>query len=155
GGISAVYTAELEGDEPEGGIDDVLDQTVEVIRARVDSLGVAEPDISRAGNDIIVQLPGISDDERVQEIIGTTAQLEFRPVEEVLLPGDPGYDEGPDCTQPVDEREELEPDASGIVCGAPTEGAAAEGAEDDDAASSDEVAKYRLGPVALTGEHID
>ncbi|HSK24451.1 MAG TPA: protein translocase subunit SecD [Egicoccus sp.] len=159
GGISAVYTAELEGDEPEGGIDDILDQTVEVIRARVDSLGVAEPDISRAGNDIIVQLPGVSDDERADEIIGTTAQLEFRPVEELLLPGDPGYDEGPDCTQPVDEREELEPEASGIVCGAPSEDGPAEGtddaAADEDAATSGEVTKYRLGPVALTGERID
>lgn len=165
GGISAVYTAELEGDEPEGGIEDILDQTVEVIRARVDSLGVAEPDISRAGNDIIVQLPGISDADRVQEIIGTTAQLEFRPVEEILLPGDPAYDEGPDCTDPVDEREELEPEESGIVCGSPTDGATADGAEDGDAAegedateddaAGDQVEKYRLGPVALTGERIE
>jgi protein-export membrane protein SecD len=151
GGISAVYTAELEGDEPEGGIDDILDQTVEVIRARVDSLGVAEPDISRAGTDIIVQLPGISDADRVQEIIGTTAQLEFRPVEDILSPGDPGYDEGPDCTQPVDEREEVAPDASGIVCGSPTEGATTDGGDVADV----EVEKYLLGPVALTGERID
>ena len=171
GGISAVYTAELEGEVPEEGIEDVLDQTVEVIRARVDSLGVAEPDISRAGNDIIVQLPGISDAERVQDIIGTTAQLEFRPVQEVLPPGAPGYDEGPDCSQPVDERPEVPADESGLVCGSPTEGATAD-ADDDapedeaagdeaagdeaagDEAAGDEVLKYRVGPVALTGERV-
>ncbi|MFA9445686.1 protein translocase subunit SecD [Egicoccus sp. AB-alg6-2] len=153
GGISAVYTAELEGDEPEEGIDDILDQTVEVIRARVDSLGVAEPDISRAGNDIIVQLPGISDADRVQEIIGTTAQLAFRPVEDILVPGDPAYDEGPDCTAPVDEREELPAEESGILCGSPTDGATP--GDDDDEAALAEVEKYRVGPIALTGERID
>ncbi|MFA9429230.1 protein translocase subunit SecD [Egicoccus sp. AB-alg2] len=153
GGISAIYTAELQGDEPEEGIDDILDQTVEVIRARVDSLGVAEPDISRAGNDIIVQLPGISDAERVQEIIGTTAQLAFRPVEAVIPPGDPDYEEGPDCAAPVDEREELAAGESGILCGSPTEGASP-GEADEDAAATP-VEKYRVGPVALTGERID
>ncbi|GGI07315.1 protein translocase subunit SecD [Egicoccus halophilus] len=153
GGISAIYTAEIEGEEPEEGLDEILDQTVEVIRARVDSLGVAEPDISRAGTDIIVQLPGISDAERVQEIIGTTAQLAFRPVEEVIPPGAPAHDEGPDCSAPIDEREQLASDESGILCGSPFDGATP--GDPAETAATTPVDKYRVGPVALTGERIE
>jgi protein-export membrane protein SecD len=151
GGISAIYVPELpEGEEVPDDLDEILDQTIEVIRARVDSLGVAEPDISRSGTDVLVQLPGIADADRLREIIGTTAQLTFRPVEEVLSPGAPGYDEGPDCTLPVDEREALADDESGILCGA----------TDVDAVPDPETGeelplKYRVGPAELTGDRID
>jgi len=57
-----------------------LDQAIAIIRNRVDGLGVAEPDISRQGNNIIVQLPGVKDQERALEIVGQTAELRFRPV---------------------------------------------------------------------------
>jgi len=58
----------------------VLDQAIEIIRSRVDALGVAEPDISRQGSSVIVQLPGVKNKDRALELIGTTAQLYFRPV---------------------------------------------------------------------------
>jgi preprotein translocase subunit SecD len=58
----------------------VLKQSVEIIRSRVDALGVAEPDISTQGNSIIVQLPGVKDQRRALEIVGQTAELRFRPV---------------------------------------------------------------------------
>lgn len=75
GGLSVVLTAT--GDVEEG----VLDQTVEIIRNRVDSLGAQEPDISRSGEEnIVVQLPGIRDTDRALDIIGKTAQLRFREV---------------------------------------------------------------------------
>lgn len=78
GGLSVVLTAR---GEVEPG---VLDQTVEIIRNRVDSLGAQEPDISRSGEEnIIVQLPGIRDPDRALEIIGKTAQLRFREVLDV------------------------------------------------------------------------
>ncbi len=60
--------------------DDRLDQAIEVIRNRVDALGVAEPDIARQGDLIIVQLPGVADADRARELIGQTAELQFRPV---------------------------------------------------------------------------
>ncbi|MBW3621170.1 MAG: protein translocase subunit SecD [Actinobacteria bacterium] len=142
GGISAIYSPVLnEGEERPEDFEAVLDETIEVIRARVDSLGVAEPDISRQGEDVLVQLPGLDDPERAQEIIGTTAKLTFRPVEEVLPPGS---EEGPDCTQ---ELTELPEDEGGIVCGASTEGDLAEAALG--------VQKYRVGPAALTGDRIE
>ena len=62
----------------------ILDQSIEIIRSRVDALGVAEPDISRQGSSIIVQLPGVRDQDRALEIVGQTAQLRFRPVLNVL-----------------------------------------------------------------------
>ena len=66
--------------------DDNVEQAKEIIRNRVDALGVAEPDIARQGNTIIVQLPGVKDQQRALEIVGQTAELRFRPVLNVLPP---------------------------------------------------------------------
>ena len=60
--------------------DDALDQTIEIIRNRVDALGVAEPDIARQGSSVIVQLPGVENQQRALELVGDTAELRFRPV---------------------------------------------------------------------------
>jgi preprotein translocase subunit SecD len=60
-----------------------VDQTIEAIRNRVDSLGVSEPVIQQNGmgnNQILVQLPGVDDPGRVREIIQSTARLEIRQV---------------------------------------------------------------------------
>ena len=57
-----------------------LDDSIEIIRKRVDALGVAEPEVARQGNTITVQLPGAKDQAEVLEAVGKTAQLEFRPV---------------------------------------------------------------------------
>jgi preprotein translocase subunit SecD len=59
---------------------DALDVAVDVIRSRVDSLGVAEPEISRQGNDIVVDLPGVKDRAKAERLVGQTAELRFRPV---------------------------------------------------------------------------
>ncbi len=58
-------------------------QSLEIIRNRIDQYGVAEPVIIRQGTDeIVVQLPGIEDPRRAIELIGKTAQLEFKMVAE-------------------------------------------------------------------------
>ncbi|GAB6183764.1 protein translocase subunit SecD [Thermodesulfovibrio hydrogeniphilus] len=60
-----------------------VEQAIEVIRNRIDQLGVAEPTIHRQGeNEIIVQLPGVKDPKKALEIIGKTAQLEFKLLDE-------------------------------------------------------------------------
>ena len=60
-----------------------LNQTLEILRSRVDEFGVAEPLIQRQGERrVIIQLPGIDDVERAKNIIGRTAQLTFHLVEE-------------------------------------------------------------------------
>src|SRR5213078_1938412 len=58
-------------------------QGVETIRNRVDQFGVAEPTITRQGEDrILIQLPGVQDPERAKALIGKTALLEFKLVNE-------------------------------------------------------------------------
>ncbi len=60
--------------------DEQLDRAIEIIRSRVDALGVAEPDITRQGNQVVVQLPGVKDKQRAVDLVGQTAELRFRPV---------------------------------------------------------------------------
>jgi preprotein translocase subunit SecD len=80
--------------------DYAVDQSLETIRNRIDQFGVSEPIIQRQGQqDILIQLPGIQDPERAKEIIGKTAALEFKlvddnvNVEEALKKGPPPGDE--------------------------------------------------------------
>lgn len=62
---------------------EATERTLEVLRRRVDALGVAEPVLARAGDDrIIVELPGLQDPAEAVAVIGRTAQLSFHPVEE-------------------------------------------------------------------------
>jgi len=88
-------------DESGAVLDDVdtenLDEAIEIIRKRVDAVGVTEPEVSRQGNTITVQLPGATDQQDVIDLVGTTARLRFRPVLAILPP------------EPTDEqRAELE-----------------------------------------------
>lgn len=58
---------------------DAIDRAMEIIRNRIDQFGVGEMSIQRQGKDnIIIQLPGVTDRERALEIIGKTAHLEFK-----------------------------------------------------------------------------
>jgi len=67
-------------DSPEAPLDeDSVKRVVEIVRNRIDQLGVAEPLILRQGEKrVLVQLPGIDDPQRAVEIIGQTALLEFK-----------------------------------------------------------------------------
>jgi preprotein translocase subunit SecD len=56
-----------------------VDQSIEVLRRRIDALGTREPNIQREGNDrILVEVPGLQDTAKLKELLGTTAKLEFR-----------------------------------------------------------------------------
>jgi preprotein translocase subunit SecD len=62
-----------------------VDQALETIRNRIDQFGVAEPDIRRQGQRrILIQLPGIKDADRAKDLIGRTALLEFKLVDDTL-----------------------------------------------------------------------
>ena len=143
GGISVVLTAK---GNPDSG---AIDKAVDIIRQRVDGLGVAEPDISRQGNNILIQLPGVKDEAKAIQIIGTTAQLRFRPVLAVYSPGTPQYAQAtpPDCanpdTFPVDD-----PTKTVIFC---------DHARDPNTSKDlpkDQWPKLLLGPVALGGSDV-
>jgi preprotein translocase subunit SecD len=64
-----------------------LDQAVETMRNRIDQFGVSEPEIRvQSGNRILVQLPGVKDTRRAINLIGKTAQLEFKLVNDQIDP---------------------------------------------------------------------
>ena len=56
-----------------------LDQSVEIVRRRIDEVGVNEPTILKKGNDrILIELPGLEDPNRIKRLLGKTANLTFR-----------------------------------------------------------------------------
>ena len=57
-----------------------LEVVTEILRNRIDSLGVAEPEIIRQGQTVVVNLPGIKDQDRAIELVGRTGKVLFRPV---------------------------------------------------------------------------
>lgn len=78
GGIHVVLRVKMEELES-GERDDAVDRAIQIIRNRIDGLGVAEPVILKQGNDrIVVDLPGYTDAERAEDLIGQTALLEFK-----------------------------------------------------------------------------
>ncbi len=61
----------------------VVEQSIEIVRRRIDELGTKEPIIQRQGVDrIVVQLPGVQNPEEVKELLGKTAKMSFHIVEE-------------------------------------------------------------------------
>ncbi|MCX0247158.1 protein translocase subunit SecD [Streptomyces drozdowiczii] len=80
------------------------DRTLEVLRRRIDSLGVTEPVLTRSGEDrIIVELPDVQDPRKAAAVIGKTAQLTFHAVRGV---GEPAGD-GKGLTLPDEQGREL------------------------------------------------
>ncbi|WP_374705538.1 protein translocase subunit SecD [Streptomyces sp. AJS327] len=109
------------------------DRALEVLRQRVDALGVAEPTLARSGeNRIVVELPGVQDPRKAAKVIGRTAQLTFHPVEGLAKPGekDPGKGSGKDGAKADGKGERVlpDPDAKGT--------------------------KLRLGKSVLTGDGV-
>jgi preprotein translocase subunit SecD len=78
GGASVTMT-------PVGEVDPAaLTVAVDIIRQRVDSIGVAEPEIIRQGNTVVVNLPGVKDQQQALDTIGRTGAVEMRPVLQVV-----------------------------------------------------------------------
>ncbi|MFH8375835.1 protein translocase subunit SecD [Streptomyces cyaneofuscatus] len=86
---------------------ETTDRTLEVLRQRIDSLGVAEPVLTRSGEDrIIVELPDVQDPRQAAAVIGRTAQLSFH---EVLGAAPSGTDTAPE----TGEKRLILPDEQG------------------------------------------
>ncbi|MCM8772905.1 MAG: protein translocase subunit SecD [Candidatus Omnitrophica bacterium] len=83
GGVHIVLEIEKEKNVDAKLTSDLTERALEIIRNRIDALGVAEPIIQKEGIDrIVVDLPGVQNPEKAIEIIGQTALLEFKLVEE-------------------------------------------------------------------------
>lgn len=81
GGLSVIYTPAHPVKKA------TLQNVANIMTSRVDALGVTQPNITTQGDEVVVQLPGVKNPSRILHIIGTTAQLYFRPV----LAGAPAY----------------------------------------------------------------
>lgn len=101
GGMHLVLKVETEKLDDPRAKEDAVPRAIEILRNRIDGLGVAEPVIQRQGQDqIIIQLPGITDRDAAMRMIGEVAELEFKMVNDDLallksaLDGDipPGYE---------------------------------------------------------------
>jgi preprotein translocase subunit SecD len=120
-----------------------LNTAIEIIRSRVDALGVAEPDISRQGSSIIIQLPGVKNQKRALSIVGQTAQLLFRPVLNTLPPESTTPPKGSPATTasaasiPTTPREQDDPKKVVVLPETDRKGKV--------------TARYQLGPAELTG----
>ncbi len=80
GGVSVV-------EQPQGKVTpSILQEAVEVIDRRVDGIGVSNSNVTRQGNDIVIELPGAKNDTQVLKVVGQTAQLFFRPVDCIISP---------------------------------------------------------------------
>ncbi|MFP4126664.1 MAG: protein translocase subunit SecD [Alphaproteobacteria bacterium] len=98
------YDVEIEGDRvriafSEGGleglVDSVIEQSLEVVRRRIDELGTREPTIQRQGEDrILLQVPGERDPAALRRLLGQTAQLTFHMVDMETSPAEVRRDDG-------------------------------------------------------------
>lgn len=80
-GNSGIITVVLSDAEKSATDERTMQQSLEIIRRRIDAVGTREPTIQRQGTDrILIQVPGIGSAAELKEIIGTTAQLTFSPV---------------------------------------------------------------------------
>jgi len=119
-----------------------VEKAADIVRNRINALGLAEPVVAAQGNNrILVQIPGIQDTQRVLDIIGSTAQLQFREVLEVLSPESENYE----------STEVTVPD--------PNDAEAYQALKDQEIvlekeSPDGEVLKVRMGPTRLTGDII-
>ncbi len=89
GGVEVVLIASDDPDRTTPVTAAELDQATDIIRNRIEALDVAQPDITRQGERVVVQLPDVDDQQRAIELVGQTAELRFRPVCAGPLPVDP------------------------------------------------------------------
>ncbi|MBN2372346.1 protein translocase subunit SecD [bacterium] len=83
GGDNTMFRLSLKPLEKERVKDSALNQALETIRNRIDQFGVSEPTIQKQGDErIVVEMPGIKDTKRAIDLIGKTAQLEFKLVDD-------------------------------------------------------------------------
>jgi preprotein translocase subunit SecD len=136
---------------PQGGepTEEQLNTTVDIIRNRVNSKGVAESEVNLEGGNIVVSIPDVPNPDEVIAAVGTTAQLQFRPVIEIIGPSDPKYTQDPfkavDCTKPETYTGKDNPEKEVVLCARNEAGQLRPDANSP---------KLRMGAVTLGGTDI-
>ena len=125
-----------------------IDTTIDIIRNRVNSKGVAESEVANEGGNIVVSIPDVKNSDDVIRAVGTTAQLQFRPVLAEAAASDPKYKQPPfnkvDCANQATWLAKDKPSEQTVLC-------VAESGQQRPSANS---TKLQMGPVALGGTDI-
>ncbi len=131
-----------------------LDTAKNIIDRRVNGLGVSDAEVTREGNNIVIDLPGVKDRDKAKRLVGRTAELNFRPVLAELPPAAKGAPPADDATKAAIAS--CDSTAISALTSIPNTPAA------DDKASACVVlpsrqqekqqVRYLLGPAALTGK---
>ena len=99
-----ILTIQLSDAEKAASDERTLRQALEIIRRRIDEVGTREPTIQRQGsNRILIQVPGIGSAEELKDLIGTTAQLTFQPVLNVVSDAETNAGFGNELLPSLDE----------------------------------------------------
>ena len=105
--------AKLSGKEP---LNEAMARAIEIIRNRIDQYGVAETSITKQGDKwIMVQLPGVSNPQRAEELIGKTAMLEFRIVKNDTTEAQKAFEKLETTEKPFDDNGNLIPEIAKLV----------------------------------------
>src|SRR5919197_1270141 len=97
-----------------------MDTTIDIIRNRVNSKGVAEWEVTKEGGNIVVSIADVKNPDDVIRAVGTTAQLQFRPVLAAVTASDPKYKQPPfnavDCSKPATWLGKDRPKEQTVLC---------------------------------------
>lgn len=157
GGAHIVLQAK---DTPENPLkDDSIDRLLAVLRNRIDQYGVAEPIIQKSGSDrIIVDLPGIQDPAAALELIGRTAQMDFREVIDSTgrnIPVEPQRKNYDSDIQFVNAQERWREEVAKLSNASADLVARSKTTEGSIVAPAEEAGTfYLLGPVVLSGKDL-
>ncbi len=125
-----------------------IETTIDIIRNRVNSKGVAESEVANEGGNIVVSIPDVQNSDEVIRAVGTTAQLQFRPVLAAVQASDPKYKQAPfdkvDCAKQGTWLAKDKPGEQTVLC-------ATESGQQRPSANA---TKLQMGPVALGGTDI-
>lgn len=163
GGTQVILLPKLAPGQEGSITDEVLDQTVSIIRQRVNGFGVAEAEVSVQGSGdgaaIVAAVPGVNQ-QRIAQLLQQTARLDFSPVValsgQVLAPGDAALIKGPVPIQ-ADSAEALLPQLGQVDC---ADQLVRQGGQPLDSTkftltcSLDGFSQYLLEPAFITGEQI-
>src|SRR5919197_947596 len=125
-----------------------MDTTIDIIRNRVNSKGVAEWEVTKEGGNIVVSIADVKNPDDVIRAVGTTAQLQFRPVLAAVTASEPKYKQPPfnavDCSKPATWLGKDRPKEQTVLC-------ASESGQQSPRANA---LKLQMGPVSLGGTDI-
>jgi preprotein translocase subunit SecD len=131
-----------------------LDTAKNIIDRRVNGLGVSDAEVTREGNNIVIDLPGVKDRDKAKRLVGRTAELNFRPVLAELPPEAKGSPPADDATKAAIAS--CDSTAISALASVPNTAASEDKASAcvvlPGRAQEKQQIRYLLGPAALTGK---